>query len=127
MKNEDMARPTDQALVNEAPAGLPPTGFDPSREAALIRCIQAVCFYAIPENWHGVYMCGHGPMTDDWSEVKDAQYPDGKPGKLARDTVNWLIENGFADDDALATEAGTAETENTGSVHEGAVPKGDAQ
>lgn len=36
--DKDMARPADQALVSDqAPAGLAPTGFDPSRYAVLAR------------------------------------------------------------------------------------------
>jgi hypothetical protein len=38
-----------------------------------------------------------------------------------------LIRERVIDTIAIATEAGTAETENTGSVHEGADPKGIAQ
>ena len=52
--------------------------------------IEALVFYAIPGNWHGVYMIGNGPMVDDWGEVADDQYPDGKPGKFARETIKKL-------------------------------------
>lgn len=29
-------------------------------------------------------------MSDDWDEVADPNYPDGKPGKLARETIEEL-------------------------------------
>jgi hypothetical protein len=44
MENNDLERVGDaeQALVNEAPAGLRPTGFDPSREALIKSGLLAV-------------------------------------------------------------------------------------
>lgn len=79
--------------------------------------IEAVEFYAFAENWHGVYMCGHGPMTDDWSDdYDDPQYPDGKPGKLARAAVRWLHEHGYYDE---LTERVTADAQADGSPQGG--------
>jgi hypothetical protein len=58
--------------------------------------VAAIEFYALPENWHGVYMCGNGPMADDWAEdYDDDQYPDGKPGRLAREAFRALIASGI--------------------------------
>jgi hypothetical protein len=76
---------TLQAELREKPA-------DP---AGMVKLAQAVAFYADPESWHGVYMVGDGPMSDDWDEVDHPQYPDGKPGKLAREAVAaYLAETG---------------------------------
>lgn len=108
--------------------GVPPSGSgcQPSASAAVPASsqsgipnalIEAIEFYAFPENWHGVYMVGRGPMTDDWSDdYDDPQYPDGKPGKRARDCIRWLYENGHYDElraefePASGIKAGTAET-----------------
>lgn len=62
--------------------------------------LKAIEFYALPENWHGVYMVGRGPMADDWSDdYDDDQYSDGKPGKLAREAWRALDDLGYFSDD----------------------------
>lgn len=50
---------------------------------------EALEFYANPDNWWGTYTASSkAPMYDDWSDVEDdAAYPDGKPGKRAREAL----------------------------------------
>jgi hypothetical protein len=59
--------------------------------ADLAEARKVIEFYSDPENWHGVYMVGCGSMLDDWSDVEHPNYPDGKPGKCAR---QWLSQQG---------------------------------
>lgn len=102
--------PGSSSLRSPEPVPVSAFGDDPSRdEAALIRCIEALAFYAVPENWHGVYMVGCGPMGDDWSDVADQQYPDGKPGRLARETIDWLEKQYPSDTDGSGEAGQTAQ------------------
>jgi hypothetical protein len=58
--------------------------------------VDAIGFYALPESWHGVYMLGRGPMDDDWTiDYDDDQYPDGKPGALARAVWRKMAAEGL--------------------------------
>jgi hypothetical protein len=73
-----------------APTAASPTPRDTLADPDdLVQIAEAVAFYADPENWHGVYMMGEGPMADDWNETADPQYSP-KPGKRAREAlVAW--------------------------------------
>lgn len=50
---------------------------------------EALEFYADHENWDGTYTVSGSKyaMNDDWSEPTE-YYPDGKPGKRARNALN---------------------------------------
>jgi hypothetical protein len=114
--------PTDLSRSASQPEALIPS------VAVLNRMVDALMFYAMPENWHGVYMMGHGPMTDDWTDdYNDFQYPNGKPGHQAREIMRELADNGLLAqlDDTQGIEAGTATT-GTGVVHESPVGNADA-
>jgi hypothetical protein len=53
------------------------------------RLREALEFYAEPGSWFGVYMVGRGPMAEDWSDdCADDDFPDGKPGLLARKALS---------------------------------------
>jgi len=72
----------------------------PSVPGLPLVALQALMFYADPENWHGVYAAGPGPMTDDWSsDPPHPAYPHGKPGRAARHALTLLCEAGLCDPD----------------------------
>jgi hypothetical protein len=59
--------------------------------AAVERMRGALEFYADEDNWFGVYMVGRGPMGEDWSQDGNPDWPDGKPGRCAREILGWTV------------------------------------
>tara|TARA_R110000868_G_scaffold263743_2_gene522391 strand:- start:2596 stop:2937 length:342 start_codon:yes stop_codon:yes gene_type:complete len=59
--------------------------------AAVERMQGALEFYADEDNWFGVYMVGRGPMGEDWSQDGNPDWPDGKPGRCAREILGWTV------------------------------------
>ena len=102
---KDIGRVPDGTGLSQAePSGLGPSGFDPSR-FRLRRVFN-------------------GTMTRGWQVLRDDS-PISELFDEHEDAVAALNE--FRTDEAIATEAGTAETTEIGSVHEGAGPQDIAQ
>lgn len=54
----------------------------------LEKLLEALEFYADHDNWYGTYVASSkSAMYDDWGDPTD-EWPDGKPGKLAREALN---------------------------------------
>ena len=79
--------------------------------AAVGRMRGALEFYADEDNWFGVYMVGRGPMSEDWSQDGNPDWPDGKPGRCAREILGWTVAEIEA---RAALTTGEATTPNAG-------------
>ena len=53
----------------------------------IINMVEALIFYADQSNWYGTYVSSDkSAMYNDWSDPT-SDFPDGKPGKTARDAL----------------------------------------
>lgn len=54
------------------------------------KLFDALAEYSDPEFYHAISFLADPPcggFADDWGDVEHPHYPDGKPGRLARETI----------------------------------------